>query len=53
MALLPAKKVTTPARMSHNEVMTALEKAGTAQARKIYARHGATEPMFGVSFADM
>ena len=39
--------------MSHAEVMAAMEKAGTAQARKIYARHGATEPMFGVSFADM
>jgi 3-methyladenine DNA glycosylase AlkD len=33
--------------------MAALEKAGTAQNRKTYARHGAAEPMFGVSFADM
>jgi 3-methyladenine DNA glycosylase AlkD len=33
--------------------MAALEKAGTAQARKIYARYGAPEPMFGVSFADL
>jgi 3-methyladenine DNA glycosylase AlkD len=31
--------------------MRALEGAGTAQARKIYARHGARDPMFGVSFA--
>ncbi|MBX5483461.1 MAG: DNA alkylation repair protein [Myxococcaceae bacterium] len=31
--------------------MTALEKAGSAQTRKIYLRHGGTEPMFGVSFA--
>mgnify|MGYP001346248362 CR=1 FL=1 len=42
-----------PPRMSLAEVMSALEKAGTAQARKIYARHGATGPMFGVSFADL
>src|SRR5262245_53459690 len=31
--------------------MAALERAGTAQARKTYTRHGAKEPMFGVSFA--
>lgn len=28
-----------------------LESAGTAQNRKLYARHGCQEPMFGVSFA--
>ncbi len=39
--------------MSCAEVMDALEAAGTAQNRKVYARHGATEPMFGVSFADI
>jgi 3-methyladenine DNA glycosylase AlkD len=39
------------ARMTLAEAMAALEKAGTAQARKTYARHGAPEPMFGVSFA--
>lgn len=33
--------------------MRALERAGTAQARKIYLRHGAQEPMFGVSFATL
>ncbi len=38
-------------RMSLDEVMEALEKAGTAQTKKIYARHGAREPMFGVQFA--
>ena len=32
-------------------VMAALEAAGTAQNRKVYARHGAAEPMFGVSYA--
>jgi 3-methyladenine DNA glycosylase AlkD len=40
-------------RFSLDEVMAALEKAGTAQARKTYARHGAQEPMFGVSFATL
>ncbi len=48
----PAGKA-APTRMSLTEVMSALEKAGTAQARKTYARHGATGPMFGVSFADL
>jgi 3-methyladenine DNA glycosylase AlkD len=33
--------------------MRELEKAGTAQFRKTWARHGAVEPMFGVSFAVM
>lgn len=41
------------ARLSLDEVMRALKQAGTAQARKTYARHGATEPMFGVSFATL
>ncbi len=54
----PAPKAKTggregPARVSLKDAMSALEKAGTAQARKIYARHGAKEPMFGVSFADL
>jgi hypothetical protein len=40
-------------RMSLAEVMKTLEKAGTAQAKKTYARHGAPEPMFGVSFATL
>lgn len=34
-----------------DDVMTRLEAEGTAQNRKIYARHGAAEPMFGVSYA--
>jgi len=37
--------------MSLEEAMRALEKAGSEQTRKTYARHGAKEPMFGVSFA--
>jgi 3-methyladenine DNA glycosylase AlkD len=39
--------------MTLAEVMSVLEKAGSAQARKTYARHGAAEPMFGVSFATL
>jgi 3-methyladenine DNA glycosylase AlkD len=33
--------------------MKELEKAGSAQTKKTYARHGAEEPMFGVSFATL
>jgi 3-methyladenine DNA glycosylase AlkD len=40
-------------RMSLAEAMRALEKAGSAQFRKTYLRHGAEEPLFGVSFAIM
>ncbi|MXW95776.1 MAG: DNA alkylation repair protein [Acidimicrobiaceae bacterium] len=36
-----------------SEVMAALEAAGTAQNRKVYARHGASAPMFGVSYAEL
>jgi 3-methyladenine DNA glycosylase AlkD len=39
------------ARMTLAEAMRALEKAGSAQTRKTWLRHGAKEPMFGVSFA--
>lgn len=35
------------------EVMAGLGAAGTAQNRKVYARHGAAEPMFGVSYAEL
>ena len=35
------------------EVMTALEKKGSEQTRKTFARHGAPEAMFGVKVADM
>ncbi|HET6204932.1 MAG TPA: DNA alkylation repair protein [Planctomycetota bacterium] len=45
----PAKS--PAARMTFDEAMSALETAGSAQTRKTYARHGAAEPMFGVSFA--
>lgn len=33
--------------------MTALQAMGTAQNRKVYARHGAPENQFGVSFANL
>lgn len=39
--------------MSLGETMAALEAAGSEQARKTYTRHGAREPMFGVSFATL
>lgn len=50
-----AKKSPTapPPRMTLAETMRELEKAGSAQTRKTYARHGAPEPMFGVSFATL
>jgi hypothetical protein len=48
-----AKPKAAAPRMTLAEAMKTLEKAGTAQARKTYARHGATEPMFGVSFATL
>lgn len=40
-------------RMTLQQTMHELEKAGSAQTRKTYARHGAPEPMFGVSFATL
>ncbi len=33
------------------DVVRTLKEQGTAQNRKVYARHGAEEPMFGVSYA--
>ncbi len=35
------------------DVLTELEEAGTAQNRKVYARHGAAQPMFGVSYKEL
>jgi 3-methyladenine DNA glycosylase AlkD len=40
-------------RMTLAEVMKTLEKAGSEQTRKTLRRHGAKEPMFGVSFATL
>ncbi|MBD3166576.1 DNA alkylation repair protein [bacterium] len=39
--------------MRMEEVMQQLEEMGTSQNVKIYTRHGASEPMFGVSFANL
>jgi len=39
--------------MTFADVMKQLEKLGTAQNRKVYARHGAGAKMFGVSFANL
>jgi 3-methyladenine DNA glycosylase AlkD len=53
---MPVTRTTNKAAdssMSFAETMRALEKAGSAQTRKTYARHGAQEPMFGVSFATL
>lgn len=48
------KSVKKPAAaMTLKETMQTLEKAGSAQTRKTYLRHGAPEPMFGVSFATL
>ena len=40
-------------RMSLADVMALLEAAGSEQTRKTYRRHGAEDPMFGVSFATL
>jgi len=50
---MPTKTKPAPIRMSLADTMTALEQAGSAQTRKTYLRHGAPEPMFGVSFATL
>lgn len=48
-----AVKPTIDGRVGLDEVMRILEKAGSEQARKTYARHGAKGPMFGVRFGDL
>lgn len=54
-AKAPAARVAKAARprMSLAEAMSALELAGSEQTRKTYRRHGAVDPMFGVSFATL
>jgi 3-methyladenine DNA glycosylase AlkD len=47
-----AAKAARP-RLTLAEAMTALEQAGSEQTRKTYLRHGASEPLFGVSFATL
>lgn len=48
---MPAKTKAAPVRMTLAETLAELEKAGSEQTRKTYRRHGAGDPMFGVSFA--
>lgn len=51
-----AKTAAKPKRgesMTLAQVMSMLEKAGSEQTRKTYARHRVTGPMFGVSFATL
>ena len=39
--------------MTLKQTLAALKKAGTAQNRKIYGRHGVTGDMFGVSYGEL
>jgi 3-methyladenine DNA glycosylase AlkD len=39
--------------MTLAQALAALEQAGSEQTRKTYRRHGASDPMFGVSFATL
>lgn len=39
--------------MTIQEVLTELETLGTAQNRKVYKRHGISEPLYGVSYANL
>lgn len=39
--------------MTLNETLSTLEALGTAQNRKVYARHGVNPPMYGVSYANL
>lgn len=49
----PSTAKAPAARLSLDDVMTALEKAGTEQTRKTWTRHGAKGPMFGVLFGEL
>lgn len=51
---VPAKsKKSAKPQMTFADAMSALQQAGSEQTRKTYLRHGAKEPMFGVSFATL
>ncbi|MEW6209482.1 MAG: DNA alkylation repair protein [Acidobacteriota bacterium] len=39
--------------MSEKEILDALRSLGTEQNQKVYRRHGVTDDMFGVSYADL
>ena len=47
------KKTVAATRTTLPVVMKTLEKSGSEQTRKTYRRHGAPEPVFGVSFATL
>ena len=49
----PPRARSAGAAMTLVEVMATLEKAGSAQTKKTYLRHGAKEPLFGVQFATL
>jgi 3-methyladenine DNA glycosylase AlkD len=44
---------TGDSQMTIQQVLNELEAMGTAQNRKVYARHGVGEKMFGISFANL
>ncbi len=48
-----ATRKPVPVPPTFAEVMSELEKSGSEQTRKTYARHGVVQPMFGVSFATL
>jgi hypothetical protein len=50
---MPPTKKPAPPRLSFADALSELEAAGSEQTRKIYLRHGAVEPLFGVSFATL
>ena len=52
-AAKPRAAAASSKRLSFAEAMKTLEKAGSAQTKKTYLRHGAEEPLFGVSFATL
>lgn len=52
-AVKPSAAKAPPVRMSLAEVMAILEKLGTEQTRKTWARHGAKGTMFGVLFGEL
>ena len=39
--------------LTFKQAMSELKKAGSAGTKKIYLRHGASEPLFGVKFGDL
>ncbi len=56
MAITRARKspiVPKVIAMNASQVMTELKKKGTAQTRKVFARHGAPENLFGVKVGDL